>query len=320
MRQFQNFILFLMSLYCLSCADTRQSTVQTEEKGDQNESKMMIARLGTGDEGLAEIRNLFQENNPGYDLTFERQIEGLSAENFHRTLFIQKGGGTARLSDNTRSKVAVGDIILLKPEVSMQVDSLLDILVFKVPEAPPDSIPVVIRPDWDPNITDIPGGCATETGAYRRILLTWMGHVGHYLYRAINAHRVRITDSFTHYHPRKNGFDEFYLVQMVQPDASIITGDHVELVENPDELERSQVGGLLDKTKLAVGDLVYLPRGIIHRGIGGVLTQVITVPGFIPGAEIGVDHHIKSINERFDLPPNEALPYNKEASSEAIVK
>lgn len=320
MRQAENLILLLLTIGFLSCADTRQSAVTSEAEGDQNESKMMIARLGSGDEGLAEIRSLFQKNNPGYDLTFARQIEGLSAEDFHRTLFIQKGGGTAKLSDNTTSKVSVGDIVLLKPAVSMEVDSLIDILVFKVPEAPPDSIPVVIRPDWDPNITDIPGGCATETGAYRRILLTWMGHVGHYLYRAINAHRVRITDSFTHYHPHKHGFDEFYLVQMVQPEASIITGDHVELVENPNELERSQVNGLLDKTKLAVGDLVYLPRGIIHRGIGGVLTQVITVPGFIPGAEIGVDHHIRTINERFDLPPDEALPYNEEASLEAIVK
>lgn len=320
MRRIENLIYLLLTLCILSCADTRQSTVKSEVEGDENESKMMIARLGTGDEGLPEIRSLFQKNNPGYDLSYERQIQALSAENFHRTLFIQKGGGTASLSDHTSSKVAVGDIILLKPEVTLEVDSLIDILVFKVPEAPPDSIPVVIRPDWDPNITDIPGGCATETGAYRRILLTWMGHVGHYLYRAINAHRVRITDSFTHYHPRKNGFDEFYLVQMVQPDASIITGDHVELVENPDELERNQVNGLLDKTKLAVGDLVYLPRGIIHRGIGGVLTQVITVPGFIPGAEIGVDHHIRTINERFNIPPEEALPYNEEASLEAIVK
>lgn len=320
MRRIDNLILLLVALCCMSCADTRPSTVQAEVDGDQNESKMMIARLGSGDEGFTEIRNLFQKNNPGYDLSFERQIESLPAENFHRTLFIQKGGGTASLSDKTTSKVAVGDIILLKPEVSMKVDSLVDILVFKVPEAPPDSIPAVIRPDWDPNITDVPGGCATETGAYRRILLTWMGHVGHYLYRAINAHRVRITDSFTHYHPRKNGFDEFYLVQMVQPDASIITGDHVDLVENPDKLERSQVNGLLDKTKLEVGDLVYLPRGIIHRGIGGVLTQVITVPGFIPGAEIGVDHHIKSINERFNLQTHEALPYNEEASLQAIVK
>ena len=77
----------------------------------------------------------------------------------------------------------------------------------------------MIRPDWDPNITDIPGGCATETNAYRRILLTWKQEVGQYLYHALNAHRVRIMDSFSHYHPVEGGFDEFYLVQMALPDA-----------------------------------------------------------------------------------------------------
>jgi hypothetical protein len=99
----------------------------------------------------------------------------------------------------------------------MQVDSALGLLVFTVPEIPKDDLPGFIRPDWDPHITGIPGGCATATNAYRRILLTWKGGVSAYLFHALNAHRVRITDSFSHCHPEVNGFDEFYLVQMVQP-------------------------------------------------------------------------------------------------------
>jgi len=77
---------------------------------------------------------------------------------------------------------------------------------------------------------------------------------------------------------------------------------------------------LFQRNALQVGDLVYLPRGVIHRGLGNVLAQVITVPGFVPGGEIGVDHHVKKINYRFGLNAQNALPYNKEASEKAVIK
>ncbi|NJK83644.1 MAG: hypothetical protein HC912_07325 [Saprospiraceae bacterium] len=189
-----------------------------------------------------------------------------------------------------------------------------------MPEEFPEHLPLFIRPDWDENITDTPGGCATETGAYRRILLTWLGRVGPYLYHSLNAHRVRIMDSFTHYHPKEGGFDEFYLVQMAMPGAKIITGERVDLVENYEQLSEAQAKALLTITPLHVGDLVYLPRGVIHRGVGGALVQVITVPGFIPKSEIGVDYYLRKINERFDLKGKEALPFNVEASDSIIIK
>jgi len=75
----------------------------------------------------------------------------------------------------------------------------------------------------------------------------------------------------------------------------------------------------MQKHALSVGDLVYLPRGVVHRGLGGVLAQVITVPGFIPGAEIGVDHHLRRINEQLELEGPTAIPYNREASRTAII-
>jgi hypothetical protein len=58
----------------------------------------------------------------------------------------------------------------------------------------------------------------------------------------------------------------------------------------------------------------------MHRGIGGVLAQVITVPGFIPGSEVGVDHHLKAINQRLNLSQNEALPYHVDAANAPIIK
>lgn len=58
----------------------------------------------------------------------------------------------------------------------------------------------------------------------------------------------------------------------------------------------------------------------MHRGVEGVLAQVITVPGFIPGSEIGVDHHLRAINERLNLEGDEALPYNEEHSDKAVIR
>jgi hypothetical protein len=127
-------------------------------------------------------------------------------------------------------------------------------------------------------------------------------------------------DSFSHYHPVDGGFDEFYLVQMALPDARIITSNQVAEITEPQSVKEKNVENLLRSTGLDVGDLVYLPRGTMHRGIGGVLAQVITVPGFIPGSEIGVDHHLKAINENLNLTANRALPYNKEAADGPVIK
>jgi hypothetical protein len=150
--------------------------------------------------------------------------------------------------------------------------------------------------------------------------LTWLGKVGKYLYQSLNAHRVRIMDSFTHYHPKEGGFDEFYLVQMALPGASLITCNRADLLENPDHLPPNLIKGLFKRTPLKVGDLIYLPRGVIHRGLGGVLAQVITIPGFVPMAEIGVDHHIKKINQKFNLTGSDSLLYNLAAGDMVMIK
>ncbi len=281
--------------------------------------QLQVTQLGKDANGFKALQKTFQANNKGYQLHFFSQVNLLKPSQFNRIAFVQSGGGTAELKGEI-SKVSIGDILLIPANQTVKVDSLLDMLVFSVPEAFPERLPLFIRPDWDKNITDTPGGCATETGAYRRILLTWLGRVGPYLYHSLNAHRVRIMDSFTHYHPKEGGFDEFYLVQMAMPGAKIITGESVDLVENYEHLSKEQTKGLLTETALHVGDLVYLPRGVIHRGLGGALVQVITVPGFIPKSEIGVDYYLRKINERFDLKGNEALPYNVEASDSVIIK
>ncbi len=280
---------------------------------------LQVAHLAQGDaEGLAGVREAFVKRNPGYDLHFFGQTKEVASAESYRLAFVQQGGGTAQFSEGPSSKISVGDIIYLPPQQTMTTDSLIDYVVFTVPDPLPKEFPHFIRPDWDENITDTPGGCATETGAYRRILLTWRPEVGPYVYHALNAHRVRITDSFTHYHPVEGGFDEFYLVQMVQPGARLITSNQTDKIIDPESVQADEVDDLLQSTELQVGDLVYLPRGVIHRGVDGVLAQVITIPGFIPGSEIGVDHHLRAINQRFGSKID--LPLNQEASASAVIR
>ena len=100
----------------------------------------------------------------------------------------------------------------------------------------------------------------------------------------------------------------------------MITSNKVAEIEDNENLKPNELNNFYNEQKLVVGDLVYLPRGVMHRGVGNVLAQVITVPGFVPGAEIGVDHHLKNINLRLALNANRKLPYNEDASKEAIIK
>lgn len=284
------------------------------------QDSVIIANLNEGKSDNFEIINkAFESNNPGYKLDYTHNSNQLLSEETDRVVFIQQGGGTATINESS-SKFSIGDILLLKKGRSLSADSVFSALLITVPDDIPTELPQFIRPDWDENITDTPGGCATATNAYRRILLTWKNTVGPYVFHSVNAHRVRIMDSFSHYHPKVGGFDEFYLVQMAAPTARLITSDRVEQIEGGNQLTSQQTSQLTKSHILNVGDLVYLPRGVMHRGVGNVLAQVITVPGFIPGAEIGVDHHLFRINNRLNLSAKNAIPYNREASTKAIIK
>lgn len=281
---------------------------------------MRIAHLAQGDTaGLAAIREAFAAANPGYALDWVAGFQRLPGAGQGRVVFIQNGETVGHVGEQT-SDLAVADVIVLRPGEDLVTDAAVDAVVFTVPEPLPDALPAFLRPDWDPDITDVVGGCATEEGAYRRIVLTWAEENGKYLYHGLNAHRVRIADSFTHYHPVDGGFDELYLVQMVQPDARILTSSRVEAIEDPASVTAEDAASLFRDTPLAVGDLVYLPRGTVHRGLGGVLAQVIAAPGFVPGTEIGVDHHLRRINELLGLRGEDALPFHAAAAQAAVIK
>ncbi|RMH01052.1 MAG: hypothetical protein D6702_12425 [Planctomycetota bacterium] len=211
-------------------------------------------------------------------------------------LFVQEGEAAGE-----DGPVGPGDLLLLRAGERLELSAPVAALGF-TPAAPlPAGLPARIRPDFDPRVTDTPGGCASAAGAYRRICLTWEEAKGPYVYRGLNAHRVRIRDSLTHFHPRAGGFDELYLVQDALPGAALIVGERLDDLLHPERLDRAAAAGLLREIPLRRGDLVLLPRGVAHRGIGGVLAQVIALPGFVPGAEIPLDDAIAAVNERFDL-------------------
>lgn len=317
------FILFILILQFIQ--------INVQESNAQ-QGKIQIANLnGENTENFQSLREMFKERNFGYDINYIPATKQVDSQDYTQVIFVQaiqgitnqemKGYATIKNNDYSReSEAIVGDILILQEGETLQTNKEMGFLVFSVPEKPENKLPSFIRPDWDPNITDVPGGCATEIDAYRRILLTWKEDVGEYIYHSLNAHRVRIRDSFSHYHPEEGGFDEFYLVQMIEPGAKIITSEQTELILNPNKISKSQTENLMQEYELEVGDLVYLPRGVVHRGYGGVLAQVITIPGFIPGSEIGVDHHLRAINERLNLSPEDALPYHVESSREAVIR
>lgn len=274
-----------------------------------------IRRAQLGDSAAFEaLRASFAANNPGYDLTFRGACRSLRAAPQDRVVFVQ--GPAARTEAPT-----VGDVLLVRAGEAWKLegDGAVDLVMFTLPEPLPDELPSIVRPDWDPKITDTPGGCATEGDAYRRILLTWKPEVGPYILRQLNAHRVRIKDSFSHYHPVDGGFDEFYLVQQAPEGARLLTSRAVEAIESR-AVDEQQAETLITSHELHVGDLIYLPRGTMHRGLGGALVQVISVPGFVPRSEIGVDHHLWAINKQLGLTGAAALPFHVVAARTQVVK
>jgi hypothetical protein len=280
--------------------------------------------------GFAELSRAFESANPGYRMRWLPRSTRIDGESATSIAFVQGGQGKvsmkfdapARADDAPRDRsishgetfeveCGVGDAILLRPKESARFEPPCDLLVFESPLARPPDLPWIVRPDWDPKITDKPGGCATEFGAYRRILLTWDEKVGPYVYHALNAHRVRITDSFTHYHPKVNGFDELYLVQHANVGAKLWVGEKLDALLDPSAIDADAARGLLRSIEVHAGDLIYLPRGVAHRGVGGILAQIITVPGFVPGAEIPLDEKIEAINKRLTLTGDAALPFHR---------
>jgi len=269
-----------------------------------------LGRPGGDPTGFAGVRAAFRRRNPGHDVDWSPRVSSVEAGEHPRVAFVA----------SSREGASVGDILVVRPGESRALDGPADLVVFTLPDPIPDGVPEQIRPDHDPLITDTPGGCAEQEDAYRRICLTWLKDNGPYTYHALNAHRVRMWDSFSHYHPEDDGFDEMYLVQEVRPGGHILVSEERQRIESPEEVTREEAARLLGRIEPEVGDLIFIPRGVVHRGVGGVLAHVITVPGFRPGCEVGVDHHLRAIGERLGMGADEGLVWQEAASRGPVVK
>jgi hypothetical protein len=294
---------------------------------DSTQSSVFVAHLGraVGDpRGLAALSTEFAARNPGYSVSSVMEGLEIAAAPMARALFMTRGEAQAEISSKDRelqsSAVCAGDLLWLRAGETLALDAPCELLSFAIPGELPAELPSFIRPDHDPLITDTPGGCAEEERAYRRILVTWLAEIGPYIFDGLNAHRVRMWNSFSHYHPPEGGFDELYIVEDVAQGGKIYTSDQRASIEAPEELSVEAAGQLIQTLIPERGDLIYIPRGTIHRAVGGVLAQVVTVPGFKPGFEIGVDHHLRSINERLGLEGVKALPFQESAAKGPLIK
>ena len=259
-------------------------------------------------EGLAELEAFFQEQYPGYAIQ-TAQVAGEAGQGVHAVTFIQAGEGRVSIEGGEPIDLRVGDLVLQRPGKPHEFHGSMETVTFLLPadQVLDAAIPDVVRPDFDPKLSDRPGGCATDPGAYRRLLLTWNPDRGPYVHRGFNCHRVRIDDSFSHFHPVDGGFDEFYLVQEAPKGAVLLvsrrTSDLLSDSVREDELEQ-----VMQRIPLEAGQLIMIPRGVTHRGMGGAVVQVLAVPGFKPGQEIAMDEAIRRVNGRFALTGQRALP------------
>ncbi|MEZ5965252.1 MAG: hypothetical protein R3F56_15570 [Planctomycetota bacterium] len=280
---------------------------------------MFVASLHrlTGDpEGFRRLQAAFVQRHRGYRIWHVRRANRVDATE-SLVVFFHGGEGEACTS-GTSSSFCLGDVALLRPGDTLTTNAPFDAVLFAVPGAFPEALPAFLRPDHDPSVADVAGGCATEAGAYRRALLTWESSQGPYVFQGINTHRVRMVDSLSHYHPTEGGHDEFYLVQEAGPGAAVLYSDRVARILEPETVTREEVVSLIRRVPVQHGDLIYVPAGVMHRAVAGVLAHVIAVPGFAPGSEIGLDAHLQRINVALKLSSHEALPLHRPALSPKV--
>ena len=276
---------------------------------------MLRARPENGAEGLAPLQRALDLHSPGYSLDW--WIDGHRADGRATVLFVQEEDGFGGVGEAS-GPLTRGDVVVLGPGEALDAPLLAGLAITLPEGVSVEGLPSVLRPDHDRRFTDRPGGCAEEERAYRRILLTWSESVGPFVLRALNCHRVRMEDSLSHDHRPEGGFDELYLVQGVAEGGALWWGPAEPIVAER-AATADEARALLRREEVAVGDLIHVPRGTVHRAVGGVLAHVITVPGFVPGAELGVDHHLRRLAERFDLGAEE-LPYRVASSDDEVVR
>ena len=95
---------------------------------------------------LARIQAAFAQGNPGYDLDYLPELDGVAADERPRIAFVQSGAGEASVAEGEPAELATGDIVLLRPGESLADDGLHSAVVFTVKDPLPASLPTFIGP------------------------------------------------------------------------------------------------------------------------------------------------------------------------------
>ena len=114
-----------------------------------------------GAPGFERLAEVYAARNPGSSMVFLPQAGACSTSDGHRVVFIQRGETTGiietRNGRRIESPLRVGDLLALRPGDDARFESPVDLLAFTIAEPLAPTVPSVVRPDFDPALTDRPG-------------------------------------------------------------------------------------------------------------------------------------------------------------------
>jgi len=223
-----------------------------------------------------------------------------------RLLLVTQGSGPVgvqRRSTRVARVVGPGDLVFLREGQVLSTESPIQALELRMSSPLPTGLPTFIgfaestHPDSEASSGKEP---------LRVDVLDWQPG-GAPAYADLNVKLVQLDDAPTHYHPEEGGFDEVVFVRDAEPGAGVLLSTKREAIETR-TVERAEVSTLLRPIALTAGDVLFVPRGLVHRPRGRSSVVVIALPGFVPGGEVRLDDDLRAINAALELEGDAALP------------
>ena len=287
---------------CLGPFETSQSPRLPEE--------ILTARLLEPDTGRGwkALRRTLHELHPTHRL--EHQTFGnLRPSPKARVCIVTHGSGMVgikRQSTRLFRSLGPGDLIFLQPGHELSTAAEIEGLVLSVPTPFPDALETLHtssatpspaedtkeREGWTEERIDILGGSAG---------------VDHPTHPDVNVKRVHLAGAPTHYHPPAGGYDELVFILDAEAGAQVLWSDHREAIESR-RIAIAEVGKLFRSLPITKGDLLLVPRGVVHKPLGRSRSIVLALPGFLPEATVLLDEDLRAIALELGLRP-EKLPW-----------
>jgi len=211
--------------------------------------------------------------------------------------------GVQRRSTRVARVVGPGDLVFLRENQRLSTESSIQVLELRMSSPLPSGLPTFVG---FAETTHQDGGASSGWETRRIDVLDWQpGEVP--AYGDLNVKLVQVDDAPTHYHPEEGGFDEIVFVCEAEPGAGVLLSTEREAIEARN-VERGDVPTLFRPLALSAGDVLFVPRGLVHRPRGRSSAVVIALPGFVPGGEVRLDDDLRAINATLNLEGDAALP------------